>query len=77
MSSDELDEFMTLEVPQRSFAVGRPPSPKYTKSVRRGERIVLTAERAQSFLHDIMDKQVQQLRAQTFGVGTFETGVVT
>ena len=59
--SDELDAFVTYKVPQPSFPVGRPPSPKYTQSVKRGNRTMITAERTHKFLHDILDKQVLQV----------------
>ena len=44
------------------------------QAVRRGE-VVLTAQRTKSFLEGILDKQVEDLRNQTFGVGNFEKGV--
>ena len=32
---EELDEFVTYSLPQPSLPIGRPPSPKYTKAVKR------------------------------------------
>ena len=69
----ELDEFVTYQVRQPAAPIGRPPSPKYTKELKRGGTM-LTAERTKSFLEGVMDKQIHDLRSQTQGVGNFEKG---
>ena len=72
----ESDVFITYQVPQAATNIGRPPSPKYTHGLKRGGTL-LTAERTKSFLEGLMDKQVNDLRLQTLGVGNFDKGATS
>ena len=72
----ESDVFITYQVPQAAPNIGRPPSPKYTHGLKRGGTL-LTAERTKSFLEGLMDKQVNDLRLQTLGVGNFDKGAMS